>query len=250
MVDEFARLVLPLGTTAVVADPHEIANVLGVDGVHWLLDATSGLQLDVYFMAPSCVPGLAVRVASPRAYAGRPRVADAPPPRARPRRDDELPGRHRGLRGRAREARARGLAPCGRTCTGCPRAPPAGICGGRHLLGSRGPHGRGGSRTPASRDVAPRARGVDGAEPARSAAARRGVRAVAHRLLHGRPRPGGHRRRGPRQRHGSRGGRVRHLAGGRGPHGLAPSSRSGTGSVVTARSRPATSPTCCCSPIW
>ncbi len=56
MVDEFARLVLPLGTTTVVADPHEIANVLGVDGVHWLLDATSGLQLDVYFMASSCVP--------------------------------------------------------------------------------------------------------------------------------------------------------------------------------------------------
>jgi len=56
MVDEFARLVLPLGTTAVVADPHEIANVLGVDGVHWLLDATSDLQLDVFFMAPSSVP--------------------------------------------------------------------------------------------------------------------------------------------------------------------------------------------------
>src|ERR671911_2728916 len=56
LVDEFARLVLPLGTTAVVADPHEIANVLGVDGVHWLLDASSELQLDVYFMAPSCVP--------------------------------------------------------------------------------------------------------------------------------------------------------------------------------------------------
>jgi adenine deaminase len=56
MVDEFARLVLPLGTTAVVADPHEIANVLGVDGVHWLLDASARLQLDVYFMASSCVP--------------------------------------------------------------------------------------------------------------------------------------------------------------------------------------------------
>ena len=56
MVDEFARLVLPLGTTTVIADPHEIANVLGVDGVHWLLDATSGLQLDVFFMASSCVP--------------------------------------------------------------------------------------------------------------------------------------------------------------------------------------------------
>src|SRR3954471_13337403 len=56
LVDEFARLVLPFGTTAVVADPHEIANVLGTDGVHWLLAATSGLPLDVYFMASSCVP--------------------------------------------------------------------------------------------------------------------------------------------------------------------------------------------------
>jgi adenine deaminase len=56
MVDEFARLVLPLGTTAVVADPHEIANVLGVDGVHWLVDACDALQLDVFFMASSCVP--------------------------------------------------------------------------------------------------------------------------------------------------------------------------------------------------
>ena len=56
LVDELARLVLPLGTTAVVADPHEIANVLGTDGVHWLHDASEGLQLDVYFMASSCVP--------------------------------------------------------------------------------------------------------------------------------------------------------------------------------------------------
>ena len=56
LVDELARLVLPLGTTAVVADPHEIANVLGSDGVHWLHDASAGLQLEVFFMAPSCVP--------------------------------------------------------------------------------------------------------------------------------------------------------------------------------------------------
>jgi adenine deaminase len=54
--DEFSRLVLPLGTTACVADPHEIANVLGTDGVHWLLDVCSRLPLDVYFMASSCVP--------------------------------------------------------------------------------------------------------------------------------------------------------------------------------------------------
>jgi adenine deaminase len=54
--DEFARLVLPLGTTTVVADPHEIANVLGTDGVHWLLDSCADLPLDVFFMASSCVP--------------------------------------------------------------------------------------------------------------------------------------------------------------------------------------------------
>jgi adenine deaminase len=55
-VDEFARAVLAHGTTAVVADPHEIANVLGTDGIHWLLDSCAGLPLDVFVMAPSCVP--------------------------------------------------------------------------------------------------------------------------------------------------------------------------------------------------
>ena len=64
LVDEFARLVLPLGTTAVVADPHEIANVLGTDGVHWLLDACQDLPLEVWFMASSCVPASAFE--SPR----------------------------------------------------------------------------------------------------------------------------------------------------------------------------------------
>jgi adenine deaminase len=54
--DEFARLVLPLGTVAVVADPHELANVLGTDGVHWLLDACENLPLDFYFMASSSIP--------------------------------------------------------------------------------------------------------------------------------------------------------------------------------------------------
>jgi adenine deaminase len=62
--DEFARLVLPLGTTAVIADPHEIANVLGTDGVHWLLDASADSPLDVYFMASSSVPASAYE--SPR----------------------------------------------------------------------------------------------------------------------------------------------------------------------------------------
>jgi adenine deaminase len=64
LVDEFARLVLPLGTTAVVADPHEIANVLGTDGVHWLADLCHDLPLDVFFMASSSVPASAFE--SPR----------------------------------------------------------------------------------------------------------------------------------------------------------------------------------------
>jgi adenine deaminase len=64
MVDEFARAVLAHGTTAVVADPHEIATVLGTDGVHWLLDCCTDLPLDVYVMASSCVP--ASRFESPR----------------------------------------------------------------------------------------------------------------------------------------------------------------------------------------
>jgi adenine deaminase len=64
MFDQFARAVLPHGTTAVVADPHELANVLGTDGVHWMLDVCADLPLDVYVMASSCVP--ASRFESPR----------------------------------------------------------------------------------------------------------------------------------------------------------------------------------------
>src|SRR3982074_1988388 len=63
-VDEFARAVLAQGTTTVVADPHEIANVLGPAGIHWLLDCCPDLPLDVYVMASSCVP--ASRFESPR----------------------------------------------------------------------------------------------------------------------------------------------------------------------------------------
>lgn len=53
---QFCAAVLPWGTTAVVADPHEIANVLGLDGIRYFLEATSNLPLDIYFNLPSCVP--------------------------------------------------------------------------------------------------------------------------------------------------------------------------------------------------
>jgi adenine deaminase len=56
MPDQLARAIVPRGTTAVVADPHEIANVLGIKGVRWLLEVTHQLPLEVFLMAPSCVP--------------------------------------------------------------------------------------------------------------------------------------------------------------------------------------------------
>lgn len=53
---EFAKLVIPSGTTTVVADPHEIANVMGLQGISFMREATKDLPLDVYIMLPSCVP--------------------------------------------------------------------------------------------------------------------------------------------------------------------------------------------------
>ena len=53
---QFASAVVPAGTTTVIADPHEIANVLGEKGLQYMLDATEKLPLNVYLMLPSCVP--------------------------------------------------------------------------------------------------------------------------------------------------------------------------------------------------
>ncbi len=53
---EFARHVVPFGTTTVVADPHEIANVMGLDGIRYILRSSEGIPLRVFIMFPSCVP--------------------------------------------------------------------------------------------------------------------------------------------------------------------------------------------------
>ncbi len=53
---EFARCVVPLGTTTVVVDPHELANVVGVTGIEYMLSSSQALPLDVFVMLPSCVP--------------------------------------------------------------------------------------------------------------------------------------------------------------------------------------------------
>jgi adenine deaminase len=52
----FQEAVLPCGTTSVIWDPHEIANVKGIEGIQWAIDSTEGLLLDVFIMIPSCVP--------------------------------------------------------------------------------------------------------------------------------------------------------------------------------------------------
>ena len=55
---EFARLVVPSGTTTVIADPHEIVNVCGIDGFDYMLEASEGLPLSVFLQVPSCVPSM------------------------------------------------------------------------------------------------------------------------------------------------------------------------------------------------
>ena len=54
--ESFAQAVSPHGTTAVITDPHEITNVLGADGIDYMLKATENLPIDVFFAVPSCVP--------------------------------------------------------------------------------------------------------------------------------------------------------------------------------------------------
>lgn len=53
---EFAKAVVAHGTTTVITDPHEITNVMGVDGVEYMIQASQNLPIDVHFMMPSCVP--------------------------------------------------------------------------------------------------------------------------------------------------------------------------------------------------
>jgi adenine deaminase len=63
---EFARAVVPHGTGAVVIDPHEYANVLGLDGIRYVLESSKGLPLDFFIMLPSCVPATSLETAGAR----------------------------------------------------------------------------------------------------------------------------------------------------------------------------------------
>lgn len=63
---EFARAVVPHGTGALVIDPHEYANVLGLDGIRYVLESTRGLPLEFFIMLPSCVPATHLETAGAR----------------------------------------------------------------------------------------------------------------------------------------------------------------------------------------
>ena len=65
-VPEFARAVVPHGTGAVVIDPHEYANVLGLDGIRYILESSKKLPLDFFIMLPSCVPATPLETAGAR----------------------------------------------------------------------------------------------------------------------------------------------------------------------------------------
>lgn len=65
-VNEFARLLLLNGTTTIIADPHEITNVLGTKGIDYMLKASEKLPLDIYFTIPSCVPSTNMETAGGR----------------------------------------------------------------------------------------------------------------------------------------------------------------------------------------
>lgn len=69
-VSEYARAVVPRGTTTVVADPHELANVWGEAGIRYILDSSEDVPLNVYVMLPSCVPATDLETAGARLGAG------------------------------------------------------------------------------------------------------------------------------------------------------------------------------------
>ena len=217
---EFAGLVLPHGTTTVVADPHEIANVLGTDGVHWLLDSTEGLPLDVFFMASSCVPASVFE--SPR-RALTPGDLEGLLRRRRVLGLAEMMNFPGVIAGSAAELEKLGLAGAGHVDGHAPGVLGRGLqayAAAGIRLGPRGDHARGGPRAAPGRDVGADPRGVGRPQPGRAPAAGGGVRARPARVLHRRPRPRPHRVGGPPELDGARRGRGGRRSQGCPRHGL------------------------------
>ena len=93
----YAQCVLPHGTTAVIWDPHEIANVKGIAGIEWALQASEDCLLDIFVMIPSCVPStppaMGLETSGACLTATDLERFKGSSPRHRLSRDDELPWR-------------------------------------------------------------------------------------------------------------------------------------------------------------
>ena len=92
---EFDRCVLPHGVTTAICDPHEIANVLGLEGIRYFLDASERTAMDLRVNLSSCVPATRVRDLRRGAYRRRPRALARPSQGDRAGGVHELSGRHR-----------------------------------------------------------------------------------------------------------------------------------------------------------
>src|SRR4051794_36550612 len=68
-IPEFARAVVPHGTGAMVIDPHEYANVLGMDGIRYVLESSKNLPIDFFIMLPSCIPATHLETSGARLHA-------------------------------------------------------------------------------------------------------------------------------------------------------------------------------------
>ena len=118
--EEFARLVMPRGTTTVIADPHEIVNVCGVDGAQYIARAAQNTPLEVKLMLPSCVPANTLRDERRMPYGGADCGAAAGGRLLRPRRIHER-ARCAEARTRRRCKSSRARAPRASSSTGTPR---------------------------------------------------------------------------------------------------------------------------------
>ena len=139
---QFARAVVPRGTTTVITDPHEIANVLGLEGIRFMFDAAKYNPLSMFVMLPSCVPATDMETSGATLRYVRHRQLQGLSVGAGPGRDDEL--------SRRRQRRPRSAGENQGVFGQNPRRARAGLVGtraqrlrgGRHRLRSRMHHRR------------------------------------------------------------------------------------------------------------
>ena len=91
-VTEFARTVVANGTTTVVADPHEIANVLGTTGIDYMLASAENQPMNVYYALPSCVPATDLETSGGKTQGRRPGAVLERRAYCSPCRNDEFSG--------------------------------------------------------------------------------------------------------------------------------------------------------------